>query len=317
METLPVGAVLIGSLSFPFHLYETPDQNGPFFVPMHWQEELEIIYVTRGIIHVEINDRAHSVHAGQIAIVNSFELHSIYGDGATCRYEAFIFPLKSLHTDFYGVCQKEFLYPLSLGDMLFPTLIDENQIYYRACAELLDRMSQLARKRPRGFELGIHGCIFSFLCELAGHDAFVLSTVTQKSDIRKRLQEILQYINSNCSQPIGMQQVASRFGYSSKYFCHLFKQNYGRTFVSYLNKIRIQKAAELLVNTDMRVSEIAEQCGYDNLSYFIRRFKQQMRQTPINYRVQVRLCEVGSLYPSVERLRAPDMITGEVKPIKE
>lgn len=302
MGTLPVGAVLIGSRSFPFHLYETPDKTAPFFVPMHWQEELEIIYVTRGIVHMEINDQAYTVHTGQIAIVNSFELHSIYGDGDTCRYEAFIFPLKSLYTDFYGVCQKKFLYPLSLGDMLFPTLIDEHQPYCRPCAAILERMSKLAHERPQGFELGIHGCIFAFLCELAGQEAFVASTVSQKNDIRKRLQEILQYINDNSSQQLGMQQVADRFGYSPKYFCHLFKQNYGRTFVSYLNKIRIQKAAELLVNTDMRVSEIAEQCGYDNLSYFIRRFKQQMRQTPINYRVQVRLCGGGALYPSGDSL---------------
>ena len=63
----------------------------------------------------------------------------------------------------------------------------------------------------------------------------------------------------------------------------------GKTLTEYINEIRVDKASAMLSNTDEKVIDIAIQCGYDNISYFIKRFKNVKGVTPQEYRKEARL----------------------------
>lgn len=67
-------------------------------------------------------------------------------------------------------------------------------------------------------------------------------------------------------------------------FCAYFKSQTGRTFVEYLNQIRLQTAAELLRSTDLTVSNIASQVGISDTPYFCRLFKKNFGFTPSEFR---------------------------------
>lgn len=79
-------------------------------------------------------------------------------------------------------------------------------------------------------------------------------------------------------------QIAHLCNLSVSYFGVLFKQYTGKTFVNYVNQVRIEKAMELLRSTDMKIYEVSEEVGYSSLPYFNRVFKHVANVTPNEYR---------------------------------
>lgn len=99
----------------------------------------------------------------------------------------------------------------------------------------------------------------------------------------------LQYIDENYMYSLSLDQLAQKMYFSTSYFCTVFKQKTGMTFNKYLQKVRMEKALQLLNETPMRVYEIAEATGYVDPKYFIRVFKNTYLLTPDEYRRQNRI----------------------------
>ncbi len=86
------------------------------------------------------------------------------------------------------------------------------------------------------------------------------------------------------SKELSLNSVAKQFNMSSCYFSVVFKHETGQTFIDYLTKIRIEKAKELLLCTDMRTYEIADEVGYENSTYFSTLFKKNTGMTPKEFK---------------------------------
>lgn len=85
--------------------------------------------------------------------------------------------------------------------------------------------------------------------------------------------DILNYINHNYASQLKLETLAPLFGYNSSYLGKLFTQKMGVRFNTYLDQVRIEKATELLDQTDMKIYEIAASVGYKNVDYFTRNLK--------------------------------------------
>ncbi|MFS0725397.1 helix-turn-helix domain-containing protein [Paenibacillus sp. 1P07SE] len=90
------------------------------------------------------------------------------------------------------------------------------------------------------------------------------------------------------SYHFSLQSAAEQLGLSAPYVSRLFKEETGETVMEYVNRLRIEKAKELLRTTDLPVKEIVERIGYKDVSNFIRKFKHSVRLTPIEYRTYCR-----------------------------
>lgn len=100
----------------------------------------------------------------------------------------------------------------------------------------------------------------------------------------EKLQMIDRYINTNILTKISLEEVASYLGMNRTYFCMFFKKHYGKGFSDYLNDLRIEKAASLLLKGDRSIAEIARESGYKTVPYFTRAFKRSKGVTPGAYR---------------------------------
>ena len=80
--------------------------------------------------------------------------------------------------------------------------------------------------------------------------------------------------------------MAEKFGFSESYFSVLFKDTLGEPYSSYLEKLRLNKAGELLTSTDKSVEDIAQLVGYNNSTTFRRAFKRVKGLSPQQYRTQ-------------------------------
>lgn len=103
-----------------------------------------------------------------------------------------------------------------------------------------------------------------------------------------RLSKVISYIREHLTGQIKQAVVADRVGMTSQSFSRFFKASTGRTFVSFVNQMRVAEVCRLLEETDTDVMDIAYCCGYNNLSNFNRRFAEVMNTTPSDYRLALR-----------------------------
>ena len=97
-------------------------------------------------------------------------------------------------------------------------------------------------------------------------------------------ERILRYVEKNYDKKITAQDVCSEFFISLRTLYNVFMSNAGETFTEYITKLRIEKAKELLLNTSLPISAIAEKIGVNNPYYFNKMFKKRTGIAPMNYR---------------------------------
>ncbi|WP_271629019.1 response regulator transcription factor [Caldicellulosiruptor sp. DIB 104C] len=102
--------------------------------------------------------------------------------------------------------------------------------------------------------------------------------------IKDEIDEAIKFINLNYHKDINMAMVANHVSLNYYYFSSIFKEKTGMSFLDYLNKVRVEKAKELLAKTDLKVWEIASKVGYKNPKHFARIFKEITGLTPNEYR---------------------------------
>jgi two-component system response regulator YesN len=100
------------------------------------------------------------------------------------------------------------------------------------------------------------------------------------------IKKTLGYLDKHYMESFSLTDIASRFHISTAYLSKLFKKETGDNFSTYLTKIRMQKAGMLLLNTEMRVLEIASAVGYDDPNYFTNVFRMIHKLSPSDYRKQ-------------------------------
>ncbi len=109
---------------------------------------------------------------------------------------------------------------------------------------------------------------------------------SKQLNLRMRLQTAISYIQENACRQITLAEAAEQVNMSSSYFRHSFTKAMSISFSVYIGLLRISKARDLLIKTDLTVASIVEQVGYSNEYYFYSLFKRQMHMTPTQYRLQ-------------------------------
>ncbi|HUB66912.1 MAG TPA: helix-turn-helix domain-containing protein [Candidatus Methylacidiphilales bacterium] len=96
------------------------------------------------------------------------------------------------------------------------------------------------------------------------------------------------YINTHQTESVSLAEVAHALNVSTFYFCKIFKKSTGLTFTDYLSRTRIEKAKNLLLNPNVRISEAAYECGFASLTHFNRTFKRIAGASPTAYRRELK-----------------------------
>lgn len=91
-------------------------------------------------------------------------------------------------------------------------------------------------------------------------------------------------MNQRFSENIALTDIAAELSVSPQYLSQIFSRTMGVSFREYLSGLRLRRAAELLRESDLRVTEVCYQCGYRNLSHFLRSFKRRYGVSPLRYR---------------------------------
>ena len=95
------------------------------------------------------------------------------------------------------------------------------------------------------------------------------------------------FIREYQAESISLHRIADTLNVSTFYFCKMFKKATGLNFTEYVSRVRVEKARNLLLNPNLRISEIAYEVGFQSLTHFNRVFKKITGQSPTDYRSQL------------------------------
>jgi len=113
------------------------------------------------------------------------------------------------------------------------------------------------------------------------------SALKSEMPSRSPIEKIVEYVKTHSEEPLSLKVLSYRFNLSAAYLGQIFRKETGRSFSSYLNEIRIERAKKLLENHQLKEYEVARETGYSDASYFYRIFKKQTGMNPSEYREQL------------------------------
>ena len=277
-----------GTWEFPFQIYSAPDAKDSDLVPYHWHPELEIITVLRGEVAITIGDGRYTGLRGDVFMVNAGELHEIRG-GVGNLFRSFVFPMDFLQFRREDATQSEWLGPLEDHNLNFALMAAHGTTAGDEAFAELGRIIEAYERRPPGYQLLIKASLLRIIALFAGAGMIYSSHRDDRPDYQRQvLREIVEYLGEHCTETLRLNDVAGRFGLTPQYFCAFFKEHLGRTLIQHINLLRVERASRLLRETDLPIMEIGFQVGFENFSYFIKRFREVFGCTPTEYRKSFR-----------------------------
>ena len=281
--------ILHGDPLFPYITYLCSIPLDFNYVPVHWHDEMEIIYIKKGQGTITVDFTQHTVTAGTIALILPGQLHSIgQSDGASMEYENIIFHPNILISKKTDTCNTDYFLPLLSGNIPVPLLFTPDSPHYGEIAACVDANDEICKTCPPGYQLFIKSQLFMlFFILFHKCRSKELPDGSQNSRDRRSLEKmklILKYIENNYMEKITIEEIASEVGISKSHFMKYFKGTMGTSFIEYLNEYRLTMASRLLLSSDSSILAIASEVGFENLSYFNRTFKKRFGQTPREYR---------------------------------
>ena len=129
---------------------------------------------------------------------------------------------------------------------------------------------------------------------LLSHCADLLGSQVQTASRSQALFEaIRKYIDARFAEPLTRESVAKRFHITPNYLSHIFQKSGSVGFNEYLTRVRLEQAKKLLRGYDLKVKEIAHNCGFIDSNYFCRVFKRYTERSPSEYRRHCRSAQQG------------------------
>lgn len=302
-----------GNESFPIgmhkticHVNDSITENVKYSILyMHWHNQFEFFYLSRGECVFCIDDEEFSMKSGDAIFVPSGKTHWAYKMGASTEtvFYALVFDKQML--TWYGTdaINTKYVVPILSNDLVIGPLITRREPWGDI---LLDRLISIMAlydyepynknsdnsKIPQQFfredvacpELKVKSLLFD-IWDICIENAKPGDSAKYVSKINNdRIHRAIEYMHEHYKEKITLTDIASSVYMSKEYFSHVFKDATNMQPFSYLNSYRIRKSLELLDNTDYKIIEIAAMCGFDHVGYFNRKFMEHMKCTPTEYR---------------------------------
>ena len=258
------------------------ETHGP--VPeCHWHEQIQFFYFTQGNAVVRCNSKKYEVGVHDLVIINSKELHYIENIGESLTYYMVKIDLSFIYSNRVDSIQAEFLTPLSQNRILFENVVRGDKDILLCVNRMIDEYF----KKQIGFELAVKAQVYDLIVLLLRGYVKKIYTATESASQLANLQRfknVISYIERNFTEKIDLDRLADITRMSQGHFCRLFKQITGMSAINYINNLRINKAVELIRNSDRNMMEIAMSCGFCDSNYFSRVFKKHEKMSPLQMR---------------------------------
>jgi len=269
---------------FPYNTYLCTIPLDFTEVPLHWHEEMEIIYIKKGNGLVTVDFTEYPVRSGSLLLVRPGQLHSISQmDSCSMEYENILFAPELLMSKRDDRRVVDFENAFFKGMIRIPVHFSSEHPHYQDVADCVDACDEIMKTRPTGFEFYIKSMLYRLLYVLNSRCQDYGAAPKNKKTI-DTMRIVMKYVELHYREHIQIADMAKLTGFSGSHFMRYFKDAMGTSFIDYLKDYRLTMAARMLQSSDASVLNISLETGFPNLSYFNRSFKEKYKMTPREYR---------------------------------
>ena len=269
----------LGGRAFPFTAWIN---RGPSPYLYHWHNDVELIYVMKGSMTVNMQGQRH-MEAGDILLVAGGEAHCLFAEEEESERIAIRFgmqmvkPLLEEHTE-----------NLVLNDRIAKAKKFSRDWPEESRTRIRNIMTKLYAEytdKRDGYQIAIRALVYELMLIIMRD----LPTEDTAESIRRTNQEnnfkrAIHYLASHYTEDISLKDCADAIDLNMNYFSRFFRAQTGINFHEYLTTLRLKKAEHLLLTTKLPVTDVVRQSGFQNVKTFNRVFKNVHGCAPRDFR---------------------------------
>ncbi len=271
-----------GDLDYPVACYYN-DMNKDLVI-WHWHEEFELIIVKRGSVKISVGSVEEILKEGDGCFINSNVAHSVLkvDEQQEGIINSIVFHAKLIGGR-HSIYWKKYLKPLIDSKkrqfMIFKSTEDKE------ITQLIQTAWQTEAEEKSGFEFEVRNFLsrIIFLISEGECKKDYIPTVREIRDM-ERTKAMITFIENHFKDEVSLSQISRVVAVSEGECLRCFKRVTGITPIRFMKEYRLIRAAEQIRTTRQNISEIAEDCGFLDMSYFAKSFKAIFKESPTEYR---------------------------------
>ncbi|GAA0761609.1 HTH-type transcriptional activator RhaR [bioreactor metagenome] len=254
--------------------------------PIHWHNSIEILYVLRGSININIDTDSFELLEKELEIINVDEAHRIYSEKDN---KVLIFHIDPYFFEkYYKDINNIFFYTNSTDDGA-----QEGEEYDLLRTFLAKLLCECVQKID-DFDKEIESILVDLLYHLINNFHYLTyekEELKEKTEQLARYHRISKYIFNNYDSNITLQEIAKKEFLSPHYLSHEIKYATGYSFTDLVNLTRVEESVKLLLDSDLSISDISDEVGFSHVRYLNKNFKNYYGCTPLQFRKKNKLTD--------------------------
>lgn len=239
------------------------------FGMIHWHENIEILFLEKGVGEVFIDERIVHAKKGDIVVINSEEIHSARNIDEELVYSCLIIDK--------AFCERMGFF---VDEQHICSLVENEEIHKK-----INSIKKELKEKNDFYIPAVMSEVIEILTDLYRKYQFTKREYVKNKNI-EMVKSGISYIKKHFYEQPSVDDIANHAGYSKYYFCRCFKEITGYTVNSYINSVKIEHAKELLTTHNQSVSEVSEICGFSDISYFTKIFKKYTGVLPSKLKIK-------------------------------
>ena len=273
-----------GTPAFPITCYQ--DVARRMDVPLHWHQEWEVIYIVDGSCVAAVGNQRFTLSAGEGIFINSGILHGCReAEGTGCIFHSIVFHPRLVGGGLDSVFHQRYIQPLLEHPEFRIQILRPGISRQKTALKAMEQAWQLCVGEAEDYEFQVRTELSMLILQLcrnmpAAHPRAGSRSLREE----ERIKAMLTFIHQNYGQHIDTSRIAASALISESECLRCFRSTISTTPIQYLKEYRIQQAAAMLTGTQDKVSDIAARCGFQDMSYFSKTFRQKYGYSPVEYR---------------------------------
>jgi len=246
----------MGNHSYNVVIYQNIDCN------LHFHKNYEVIYVMEGKARCSINGKTETICKGDFAFCLPNEVHSIKSIGESKIW--------------VGVFSGDFIHEFEK----YQKDKEGKRFVFRCPEKLMSYLEENLIKKELSDVFVIKSCLYAICSEYLKQIPFI----RKKEKQAEIMSDVVDYIENNYKDHPSLLALAKKLGYDYYYFSKLFNRIFSMSFNEYLNIYRFNEACEMLSTTDIPITDVAHESGFNSIRSFNNTFKKLAGISPSEYK---------------------------------
>lgn len=273
-----------GTTLFPIACYHDDLQS--VSVPWHWHDELEAAIITEGQAIVAAGSDKRLLGPGDGFFINTGVLHAAWNiDRSSCHFHSIVFHARLVGGSIDSVFWHNYIQPLLVNPTLKFLCFNHGVDWNQEAITAIEEAWQSCVYEPSGYEFKVRNSLSQLIYLLSTHHSSLQNFPSEK-ELRDgdRIKKMLQFVHEHYFEELNTEKIAKSIMVSPSECLRCFHNTISTTPIQYVKQYRVQKAVEMLKKTNKKVSDIGAQCGFQEMSYFAKTFREIHGITPSEFR---------------------------------